>query len=66
MIQVLINDYNRITREVTDLGFKGEILNLKIEVGKPKQVIDEEEKLFEKMMEKNAVASTGRLFKLGQ
>ncbi len=59
------DDYNRIVREVTDLGFIRKTLNLEIEVTKSQKVIDDEEKLIEKMMEKDVMTSRGRLFKLG-
>ncbi len=51
-IQVLASYYKRIARDVTDLGFKGRMLDLDIEVSKPQQVIGDEEKLMEKMMKK--------------
>ncbi len=64
-IQLLLEDYKKIAEEVTNLGFKGEMFNLEIEVAKPQQQLNNEEKLLEKIMEDNAMTSTGRLFKLG-
>ncbi len=41
------------------------MLNIEIEVAKQQQVIDDEDKLVEKMLENNLMTSTGQWFKLG-
>ncbi len=63
-IKLLVKDYKWIAEEVTNLGFKGEMLNIEIKVAKPQQLLNDMEKLVEKIMEDNAMTSTVQLFKL--
>ncbi len=64
-IEVLVKDYEKVAHEITQLGFKGELLDIEVEVAQPQQVIADEEKLIEKSVEENAINSTGRLYRFG-
>ncbi len=64
-LKLLCEDYEKIAKEVTALGFEGDMLDIEIEVAKPQKIIEDEEKLINEMLETNAMSSTGRLFKLG-
>ncbi len=63
-IEMLVDKYKKVAKEITKLGFKGEFLNLEVEVAYPHQII-EDKKFIEEMLENNTMNSTGQLFKLG-
>ncbi len=64
-IKFLCNDYDKIVKELTSLGFKGGILDLEVQVPQPLKVNNDEDKLINETLDTNAISSTGQLFKLG-
>ncbi len=63
-IEMLMDEYKKAAKEITTLRFKGEFIDLEVEVARP-QIIEDKNKLIEEMLENNAMNPTGRLFKLG-
>ncbi len=60
-----MTDYKKIAKELTQMGFKGEVLDLRVEVAKPQQRLCNEEQLINKIMDEDEINSTGCLFKCG-
>ena len=51
--------------QITLLGFRGEVLDLEVEIAQPPKAIEEESKLVDEILQTNGMTSTGRLFKIG-
>ncbi len=64
-IKFLCNDYDKIVKELTSLGFKGGILDLEVQVPQPQKVNNDENKVINETLDTNASSLTGQLFKLG-
>ena len=65
-LDLLEADYVKFARELDDLGFNGEILDLKLPVYKPAaQPALNETELAEQLVEKKALSKAGKSFKLG-
>ncbi len=58
-LQILAEDYKKTANEVTEMGFKGDLLDLEMEVVQPQQVIDDKDELVNKLVAENVVNSTG-------
>ncbi len=64
-LQLLVDDYEKAAAEVNELGFRGEVLDLELEVAVPRALIEDESERIKKIVEEKAANKTGGLFKLG-
>ncbi len=64
-IEMLVDEDKKAAKEIPTRGFKGELLDLEVEVYQPQQIIEDGNKLIEEMLENNVMNLTGQLFKLG-
>ncbi len=64
-LKILVEDYNKAAQEVTNLGFKGDYLDLEMDVAVPRALIKDETERIKKIVEEKAANKMGRLFKLG-
>ncbi len=62
---ILAKDYKNVAKEVTEIGFNGDLLYLKVEVTKPSEVIDAKDELVNKLVAEKAVNPTIQLYSLG-
>lgn len=66
-LKLLEEDYLKYARELDNLGFNSEVLDLKIPVYAPNAKAPEDmQELAEKMVDQKALSKAGRCFKLGQ
>ncbi len=56
-IMMLVSNYENISKEMTEMGFNGNNLVLKVEIAQPQQIITDQEKLINIILEDNAMNS---------
>ncbi len=64
-LKLLVKDYKKAVKVVTHLKFKGEFLDLDLEVAQSSENTRDEEKLIKKIVDERAGCSTSQLMKLG-
>ncbi len=62
---MLEGEYKKAAKEITTLGFKGNFFDLEVKITLPQQIIEDENKFIEEILESNRMNLTGRLFKVG-
>ncbi len=64
-LELLLIEYEIISRKVILLGLKGGVLDLEVEISQSQKIIEEGSKLVYEMLQTNVMSSTRRLFKIG-